>query len=169
ASAPRSAQAWPRAEAPLQWMQKNRRGEAMKILLAVDGSRPSLDAVACVIRHADWYREKPVVELLTVHLPVPKLPSLGAAVGKAALQRYYDEEGEASLAAAKRKLDAAGIEYRAQVLVGDIAESIVKQAKATRCELIVIGSRGRTGVGSLLGSTAMKVLHLSDLPVLLAK
>jgi nucleotide-binding universal stress UspA family protein len=141
----------------------------MKILLAVDGSRPSLNAIDCLIRHADWYRDTPTVELVTVHLPVPKLPRMGAAVGKAQVQRYYDEEGEAALAAAKRRLDAAGIEYRARILVGDVAESIVKQAKATRCDLIVIGSRGRTGVGSLLGSTAMKVLHLSDIPVLLAK
>ena len=49
----------------------------MKILLAVDGSKCSLDAVDNVIEHADWYRERPAVELLTVHLPVPKLPRMG--------------------------------------------------------------------------------------------
>ena len=38
----------------------------MKILLAVDSSKPSLDAVDCLVRHADWYREKPAIELLTV-------------------------------------------------------------------------------------------------------
>ena len=54
----------------------------MKILLAVDGSKNSLDAVQCLIEHADWYREPPQVELVTVHLPVPKLPGMGAAVGK---------------------------------------------------------------------------------------
>ena len=54
----------------------------MKILLAVDGSKYSLDAVNCLIEHADWYREKPDVELLTVHLPVPKLPNMSVVVGK---------------------------------------------------------------------------------------
>ena len=54
----------------------------MKILLAVDGSKYSLDAADNLIAHADWYREKPVVELLTVHLPVPKLPRMGLVVGK---------------------------------------------------------------------------------------
>ena len=39
----------------------------MKILLAVDGSKYSLDAVDSLIEHAGWYREKPQVELLTVH------------------------------------------------------------------------------------------------------
>lgn len=42
----------------------------MKILVAVDGSKNSLNAVDSVIQHADWYREKPTVELVTVHLPV---------------------------------------------------------------------------------------------------
>src|SRR2546422_3026109 len=66
----------------------------MKILLAVDGSKYSLDAVDCLIDHADWYRESPEVELLTVHLPIPKLPGFSLAVGKSQLQRYYQEEGE---------------------------------------------------------------------------
>ena len=142
----------------------------MKILLAVDGSKSSLDAVDCVVDHADWYREKPEVELVTVHLPVPKLPRMGMAVGKAQIERYYEEEGQQNLAAAKRKLDAARIEYQTRVLVGDIAESIVKQAKSTRCDLICIGTRGMSAVGkALIGSTANKVLHISDVPVLLVK
>src|ERR1041385_2126201 len=101
----------------------------MKILIAVDGSKASLDAVDCVIDHADWYREKPEVELVTVHLPVPKLPRMGMAVGKSQIDRYYQEEGEATLAAAKKKLDTAGIRYTPRILVGDVAESIVKQAR----------------------------------------
>jgi nucleotide-binding universal stress UspA family protein len=142
----------------------------MKILLAVDGSKNSLDAVQSLVDHADWYRDKPQVHLVTVHLPVPKLPGMGAAVGKGQIERYYQEEGEAKLAAAKRKLDAAGVPYEAKVLVGPVAETIVKHAKAQRCDLIYIGSRGMSELGkALLGSTATKVLHISDIPVLLVK
>ena len=142
----------------------------MKILLAVDGSKSSLDAVQSLVAHADWYREKPQVHLVTVHLPVPKLPGMGAAVGKGQIDKYYQQEGDARLAAAKRKLDAAGIGYEARVLVGPIAESIVKHAGAKRCDLIYIGTRGMSELGNaLLGSTATKVLHISDIPVLLVK
>jgi nucleotide-binding universal stress UspA family protein len=142
----------------------------MKILIAVDGSKNSLDAVQCLIDHADWYREKPVVELVTVHLPVPKLPGMGAAVGKSQIQKYYEEEGQSRLAAAKRKFDAAGIQYEARVLVGPVAESIVKHAKAKRCDLLYIGTRGMSGLGKVLvGSTATQVLQISDIPVLLVK
>ena len=34
----------------------------MKILLAVDGSKYSLDAVDSLVEHADWFRESPAVE-----------------------------------------------------------------------------------------------------------
>ena len=142
----------------------------MKILLAVDGSKPSLDAVDCLIEHIGWYRAKPQVELLTVHLPVPKLPRMGMAVGKEQIAKYYEEEGEANLAAAEKKLEAAGISYRPRVLVGPIAETIVKHAKDSGCDLICIGSRGMSELGKLLlGSTATKVLNLSPLPLLLVK
>ena len=138
----------------------------MRILLSVDGSKPSMDAVQCLIDHADWYREPPQVELVTVHLPVPKV----GPVNKAQLQRYYDEEGAASLAAAKKKLDAARIKYQARVLIGTVAETLVKHAKSTKCDIIYVGTRGMTAAGNaLLGSTATKILHISDVPVLLVK
>jgi len=142
----------------------------MKILLAVDGSKASLDAVDCLIEHADWYREKPSVELLTVHLPVPKLPNMGKVVSKAQIQKYYDDEGEASLAAARKKLEGAGIPYVAHILVGQAADMIVEHARNARCDLIYIGTRGMSELGKfLLGSTATKVLHISTVPVLLVK
>lgn len=142
----------------------------MKILLAVDGSKYSLDAVNCLVEHANWYREKPVVELLTVHLPLPKLPRMGIVVGKNQVQRYYEEESEAALAAAKKKLDAAGIAYKAVMQVGPIAETIVNYASKSGCDLIFIGTHGRTEAGNmLLGSIATQVLHLSKVPVLLVR
>jgi nucleotide-binding universal stress UspA family protein len=138
----------------------------MKILVAVDGSKPSMKAVQLLVEHSDWYREPPAVELVAVHLPVPKVGHLN----KAQLERYYQEEGLGMLAAAKKKLDGAGIPYKATVLVGPVAEALVKHAKDKRCDLIYIGTRGMSELGkALVGSTATKVLHISDVPVLLVK
>jgi nucleotide-binding universal stress UspA family protein len=136
----------------------------MKILLAVDGSEHALAAVKCVIDHADWYRAKPEIELVTVHLPVPQLPGLGTAVGKTQIQRYYQEEGEQALAEAKKLLDRSGLAYAPQILVGDPAETIVKHAKKAGCDIIAIGTPSRW-----IGSCANKVLNISDVPVLLVK
>jgi nucleotide-binding universal stress UspA family protein len=142
----------------------------MKILLAVDGSKASLGAVKFVTEHADWYRQKPALELVTVHLPVPKLRGMGAAVGKAQIEKYYEEEGEHALADARRQLERAGMAYEARVLVGPVAETLVAHAEKCACDLLCIGSKGRSELGkALMGSTATKVLQISDVPVLLVK
>ena len=142
----------------------------MKILLAVDGSKHSLKAVKRLIEHADWYREIPQVELVNVHLPVPRLPRMNVVVGASQIRRYYDKEGTAALAKARKLLDRSGIRYAARLLVGSIAETLVKHARLTRCDLIMVGTRGLTAGGNLLlGSTANKLAHVSTLPLLLVK
>ena len=70
----------------------------------------------------------------------------------------------------RKLLERAGIPYQARVLVGPVAETIVAQAKERRCDMIFVGTRGMGAAGNmLLGSTATKVLHLSSVPVLVAK
>ena len=142
----------------------------MKILLAVDGSKPSQDAVDLLIKTFGQLRSKPEVEVVTVHLAVPKIGGLTARVSKEQLAKYYQEEGEANLAAAKKKLDAAGIDYNASVLIGPVAETIVRHADAKKCDLICMGSRGMSALGkALVGSTATKVLNLATQPLLIVK
>ena len=136
----------------------------MKILLAVDGSKTSDAAVKCLVEHAGWYKEKPRIELVTVHMPVPSLPGMGAAVSKSQIQRYYEEEGEARMVSAKKALDAAHIPYATNILVGQPAEQIVKHAKKAGCDLIYIGA-----AQAWIGSTTTRVANTADIPVLLVK
>ena len=142
----------------------------MKILIATDGSEYAHDAVKFLVEHTGWAREKPEVELVFVHAPVPKVPGMGTVVGRKQIQDYYEQEGAEALAGAKKLLDRADVRYASRVLVGPIAETIVARARGERCDLILIGNRGMTAAGNmLLGSVATKVLHLSPLPVLLVK
>ena len=142
----------------------------MKILLAVDGSKYSIDAVKFLTGHMDWARDKPQVDLLYVHPPVPKLSGLGAVIGKKQLEQYYQDEGAEALAAAKQVLDGAKVAYTALVLVGPPADTIVAHAKRARSDLVLIGHRGMSAAASMvLGSVVSKVLHLSPVPVLLVK
>jgi nucleotide-binding universal stress UspA family protein len=142
----------------------------MKILLAVDGSKHSLKAVKTLIDHADWYREKPAVELVSVHLPVPRIRGMSAVVGASQIRRYYDREGRTALSKARKLLDAAGIGYAPRILVGSVAETIVRQAQLTRCDLIMMGTRGMSAAANLLlGSCANRVVSVSPVPVLLVK
>ena len=142
----------------------------MKILVAADGSKHSIDAVRFLTNHIGWIREPPQVDLLFVHPPMPKLSGLGAVIGKKQLERYYQEQGAEALAAARQLLDAAKMPYNAHVLVGPPAETIVAHAKKARCDLLLIGHRGMGAAASMvLGSIATKLLQLSPIPVLLVK
>ena len=95
---------------------------------------------------------------------------MGAVVGASQVRRYYDREGKAALAKARKLLDAAGIKYSARILVGPVAESIIRQARLTRCDLIMMGTRGMSAAANLLlGSCANRVVNVSPIPVLLVK
>jgi nucleotide-binding universal stress UspA family protein len=142
----------------------------MKILVAVDGSMTSLEAVDWLVRHAKALRERPAIELLTVHEPISKLVRAGLRIRRAEVARWYRDQGAANLHKAKLKLRRAGLRWREQIHVGPVARSIVRHAARTKCELIVLGASGMGAAGSLLAaSVAAKVLHLAKIPVLLAR
>jgi nucleotide-binding universal stress UspA family protein len=55
-------------------------------------------------------------------------------------------------------------------LYGHAAREIVDDAKEHDASVIVMGSRGRSDLtGLVLGSTAHKVIHLTDRPVLVVR
>ncbi len=141
-----------------------------KFLVAVDGSAHSQKAARMLVAQAGWYKAPAEIVLLTVHRPVPQIHGLSRAVGKKGLERYYQEEGAASLAECRRILDAAGIVYTSGVAVGDIAETIAAKAREHKCDAIVMGTRGMGAAANVfLGSVATRVLHLADVPVTLVR
>lgn len=143
-------------------------GQMLKILLAVDGSESAVRAARKLIETAGWYKESPTVELVAVHLPVPTVGFADLVVSRQMIERYYQDEGERMLAAARRLLDAAGIPYVPHILIGQIAQTIVEHAHKSGCQMIYMGTRGMTALPNfVMGSTATKVLHLADVPVVL--
>ncbi len=141
----------------------------MKILVAVDGSSCSVRAVQGMYSHAGWFREPPAITLMTVHPPLPTKRA-AAWAGREAVEKYYREECETALAPARKMLDELGLSYDTVMKVGEVADEITKYAAKQGCDLIVMGTHGRTGIKNLvLGSVATKVLAASKVPVLLFK
>ena len=140
----------------------------LKILIPVDGSASAVHATEKLIETIGWYKEPPEIDLLAVHLAVPRYPNMGKVVGEGTLERYYRDESEEMLAPSKKALDAAGIRYTAHTRVGPIAESIVEQAKQSGSDMIFMGTRGMTALSNMvLGSVTTRVLHLAHIPVVL--
>ena len=140
------------------------------ILIAVDGSPHSAKVAKAVIKFASAFKERPVLHLAYVHLPVPTLGGLIKPVGHAALQSYYREEGEDALRNANALFDRAKLACNLHVMVGPVAETLALEAKKLKCDMIAMGTHGMGAVsGLLLGSVATKTVHLAPCPVLLIR
>jgi nucleotide-binding universal stress UspA family protein len=79
------------------------------------------------------------------------------------------KEDRAYLANLERELQAEGFEVTSVLAMGEPAEEIIKLARAP-VELIAMSTHGHRFISDLLyGSTADKVRHQVDIPVLLLK
>ena len=141
----------------------------MKLLLAVDGSSPSLAAVEALADRLRWFREPTELTLLHVHPAIP-YKAAAAWAGHDAVAKYYDEESDAALAAPRAMLESRGIQHAVEKRVGDPATEIVQCAGAKAIDLIVMGTHGHSALANVvMGSVAMRVLAMTAVPVLLLK
>ena len=90
-----------------------------------------------------------------------------------AMMDETESDANAAVSAAVDKLIKAGVKAHGEVrttLFGYAARNIVDDAIDHDADVIVMGSRGRSDlVGFILGSTAHKVIHLTDRPVLIVR
>jgi nucleotide-binding universal stress UspA family protein len=84
-----------------------------------------------------------------------------------------ESDAEAEVTAAVDEMTAAGVTAHGVIrdtVFGHAARDIVDDAREHQADVIVMGSRGRGDLaGLVLGSTAHKVIHLADRPVLVVR
>lgn len=140
----------------------------LKILLPVDGSDHSAQAVASFIKGLDWYKETPEIHVINIQSSLDGSVSL--FVDQNDIKQYHQEQGLHCLQNARDLLEKADLHYQFHIVVGDPATLIVQFALENQFDLVVLGPRGYGAVKSLLlGSVANKVMQLSSIPVLLVK
>jgi len=72
------------------------------------------------------------------------------------------------LAGLEGRFKSAGIKVSSLSPCGHAAEKIIENARISNCDLIAMSTHGRSGLGQfVLGSVAIKVLHVATVPVLL--
>lgn len=145
------------------------------ILVAVDGKEPSLRAVREAADLAT--AEHAAVTLLTVFdlaeiaAMSPRAVEMApfGAVNTAHLTADLTAQGHRILREA-RALLPADLKVGQLVVEGNAAQEILRRLEGGTYDLVVLGSRGRGAVGSLLlGSVSQRVLHGSPVPVLIAR
>lgn len=137
---------------------------ALHVVLATDGSKPSLRAVAYVCRlHKTGMPMQ--AYLLNVQPRIASRATL-RVVSQAAINAYYRERGELALRPARRQLDRAGVRYRDFVRAGSYPETIIDLADEFACSRIVMGT-GAMGrlKGLVLNSTVYGVVSMAEAAV----
>ena len=142
----------------------------MNILLPVDGSPNSQRAVEFVLRLIQP-AAPPELHLLHVRPPIEAW-EVRRFLTPAEIADMQQHEGEEELRACRALLAAAGVPFHDRVLIdaGEVAEAITRYADEHGCDLIVMGTHGRTGLQHILmGSVASDVVHSTKVPVTLVK
>lgn len=114
----------------------------MKILLAVDGSDESQEAVGAL---AGFAPADELTLLHVIHVPGLSYPTIGAGLAKdlsMAVEQAMREEGEEVLKRALANLPPHPGPITKRLEVGDPAEIILNVAKETQSDLIMLGARG---------------------------
>ncbi|HEY7695620.1 MAG TPA: universal stress protein [Nitrososphaeraceae archaeon] len=147
-----------------------------RILVAVDGSKPSVDASVQAIDIA----KKVGAELIALYVIspdtryhyledtlTPKLPSAFKEVLMLAMQ-----SGEKHVNNVRQMAKQKSVKVKTDVVVGisSVVKEIIEYAHKNKIDMIVIGSRGLSGFKKmLLGSVASGVVTYAHCPVLVAK
>ena len=140
----------------------------MKILVPVDGSKNSLNAVQFIGSRKTLLGSEPKIELLNVQLPLPARAC--RLVGQDAIQRYYEDEAEKVFEPSRKILEKEGYQASEAFTVGEAAPTIAKAAEDIDADLIVMGSRGQSALkGLFFGSVSNGVLAQSKRPMLVIR
>ncbi|MDB5848402.1 MAG: universal stress protein UspA [Rhodoferax sp.] len=140
----------------------------MKILLPVDGSDVSLEAVRQAIR---MLRQGLRAQLVLANVQEPAhLYEMMMNPDPALIERASAEAGAFALRGGEALLKQAGLPYETEVATGDPAHTIVDIVERFACDLIILGARDKGSLRSaLLGSVAHEVLHAAPVPVMVIK
>lgn len=145
-----------------------------RLLVAVDGSGASRKA----LKVADELAQKTSAELHLLHvipdLPPPLFDPIGVGGVAASLSyentlKELEHEARIVMEVSKAEIDTqTTVFHTARAQRERITDTIVRYAKEHHCDLIVMGTHGRTGLNHLLlGSVAEGVAHTTPVPLLL--
>lgn len=135
------------------------------ILVPVDGSE---HAERATVYAADLAKTMGS-EILLMHCH-PRFPSV---LGEPYYQKVVTKTLEGAnelLEPFRRIIQEAGVSFSERILERPAGDAILEVAKTEGCDMVVMGSRGRTDLeGLLLGSVTHRVLEAAPCPVLVVR
>lgn len=136
-----------------------------KFMVPVDGSDSSMRAAQYSVELIR--RIGGEILLLHSHRPFPTMR--GEPYFQMAIDKTLESSNEL-LEPYRELFTQKGIKFEELILEGSPGNVISKTAGIERCDMIVMGTRGRSKLkGLLLGSVAHRVLHSAPCPVLVVR
>lgn len=145
--------------------------EIKKIIWATDGSKDSEEA----LNYARFFAQRFDSEIIGIHvIPIhERLLYDYSRDPDNELYRWVEKAAEnhkAKLALIVNDLATHGLQFRGEVLIGEPYKEIIRFSRGVKADLVVMGTRGQGLIDRMLiGSTTLKVLRESRVPVLAVK
>ena len=137
----------------------------MKVLFASDGSECADRAARFLIASLDKAIKNLRVTLFYVDAPV--LDRVATALGERRIAEIHQENSDACLKGARRRLKRSGLRFDEAHVAGNAAACIAERAKAGGYDIVLMGSHGRSALANVLvGSVTARVLAECEVPVL---
>lgn len=151
-----------------------------RVLVAIDGSIPSMRATDYAISIAIKNNSQLLVLYVIDAYKYPRLPSSIILAPTFGTEKYLEERNEAEklMSKIKEKFRLKINDYRKskelkiEIIEGtkSAAATIMEYAETRNADLIIIGSRGRTGFKKLLlGSVSSSIIKNAHCPVLIIR
>jgi len=132
-----------------------------RVLVPVDGSRPSVEAVLYSENFAKGFGSQPVLLYVISPEMIARQDKQGTNPGEMAAE---------ILDLAERALRRKGISARSMVLEGPVAGKICAAVLSEKCDLVVMGGRSVLDIPDFLqDSVSEKVSHYARSPVLVVR
>ena len=148
------------------------KGKFSKILVAIDGSQPSMEAAEYAIEMA----KKDAAQIIALTVNRIPLSSYGLATPERELKSPQDKEIMLESKERFTNLDRIAkqnnVELKTELINSQmsIGGTIIEYAESEDVDLIIMGTRGRSGFKKLLlGSIASTVVTYSSCPVMIVK
>ena len=146
-----------------------------KILVSIDGSKTAQKALEYTVDLAKQTGSS-IILLSVIDKSLfygePIIPSKSTPTHLLEnVEDYLKQTAEAYLTKAEELCAAKRVESLKIIKAGHPVEEIIKTAKASKVDLIVLGSHGKSALGAvLLGSVTIGVMHMEKkIPVLVVR
>lgn len=140
-----------------------------KILVPFDGSSLSKKALELAKDIArNFNAELTLFMVIPIYYPISDSVFSGvSATNYQLVLKSLKNEGEKKIGKITEKCREEGVKTRYKIVHDDVSSAIIQEAKRTRTDLIIMGSRRMTGISSIkrLGSTARHVSEYATCPV----